>query len=67
METQQLTELLMHDSEPVRKSAAEAMATLVKLNPAAAQEMVGQLKQLYLENKGDEGNPFARSGHTPLP
>lgn len=61
-ETSQLTELLMHETESVRKSAGEAMASLVKLHPSAAQEMVGQLKQLYTENKGDEGNPIARSG-----
>ena len=63
--TSQLTQLLSHPSETVRKSAGEAMASLLKQNPAAAAETVADLKAIYLEHKSDgpfDDGVFARSG-----
>jgi HEAT repeat protein len=60
LETSQLTELLSHSSEAVRKAAAESLATLLKNNPSAAQETVSLLKTMYLESKG--AGVFTRSG-----
>lgn len=59
-DTSQLTELLSHPGEGVRKMAADSLASLLKAEPGAAQETVSQLKKLYLEAKG--AGVFTRSG-----